>query len=114
MQPGDFALAQALRGNPVSGAQGAFPREPHQPQGSGRHGLEQCRFGVRAHEATAADVPSRLAGMFVDTRVDPRGMEYHWLNFRRGDIKQGQALKAAEKPTAGATSGTPAAGAGGT
>ncbi|MBS0642261.1 MAG: 5'/3'-nucleotidase SurE [Proteobacteria bacterium] len=30
-----------------------------------------------------------LAGMFVDTRVDPRGMEYHWLNFRRGDIKQG-------------------------
>jgi 5'-nucleotidase len=30
-----------------------------------------------------------LAGMFVDTRVDPRGMEYHWLNFRRGDIPQG-------------------------
>ena len=30
-----------------------------------------------------------LAGMMVETRVDPRGMEYHWLNFRRGDIPQG-------------------------
>ncbi|MFL5252448.1 MAG: 5'/3'-nucleotidase SurE [Rhodopila sp.] len=30
-----------------------------------------------------------LAGMLVETRVDPRGMEYHWLNFRRGDLKQG-------------------------
>jgi 5'-nucleotidase len=30
-----------------------------------------------------------VAGMHVDTRVDPRGMEYHWLNFKRGDIAQG-------------------------
>ena len=30
-----------------------------------------------------------IAGMHVDTRVDPRGMEYHWLNFRRGDRPQG-------------------------
>jgi 5'-nucleotidase len=30
-----------------------------------------------------------VAGMHVETRVDPRGMEYHWLNFKRGDIAQG-------------------------
>jgi 5'-nucleotidase len=30
-----------------------------------------------------------VAGMHVDTRVDPRGMSYHWLNFKRGDIQQG-------------------------
>ena len=30
-----------------------------------------------------------VAGMIVDTRVDPRGMTYHWLNFRRGDRQQG-------------------------
>jgi len=30
-----------------------------------------------------------VAGMHVETRVDPRGMEYHWLNFRRGEIPQG-------------------------
>lgn len=30
-----------------------------------------------------------IAGMIVDTRVDPRGMTYHWLNFRRGDRQQG-------------------------
>ena len=30
-----------------------------------------------------------LAGMGVDTRVDPRGMTYHWLNFKRGDREQG-------------------------
>lgn len=30
-----------------------------------------------------------IAGMNVDTRVDPRGMTYHWLNFRRGDRPQG-------------------------
>lgn len=30
-----------------------------------------------------------IAGMNVDTRVDPRGMSYHWLNFRRGDRQQG-------------------------
>jgi 5'-nucleotidase len=30
-----------------------------------------------------------IAGMQVDTRVDPRGMTYHWLNFRRGDRVQG-------------------------
>jgi 5'-nucleotidase len=30
-----------------------------------------------------------VAGMHVDTRVDPRGMSYYWLNFRRGDIEQG-------------------------
>jgi 5'-nucleotidase len=30
-----------------------------------------------------------VAGMHVDTRVDPRGMSYYWLNFKRGDIQQG-------------------------
>ena len=30
-----------------------------------------------------------IAGMHVETRVDPRGMTYHWLNFRRGDREQG-------------------------
>jgi 5'-nucleotidase len=30
-----------------------------------------------------------IAGMNVDSRVDPRGMTYHWLNFRRGDRPQG-------------------------
>lgn len=30
-----------------------------------------------------------VAGMHVETRVDPRGMTYHWLNFRRGEIEQG-------------------------
>ncbi len=30
-----------------------------------------------------------VEGMHVDTRVDPRGMSYYWLNFRRGDIEQG-------------------------
>ena len=28
-----------------------------------------------------------VAGMHVETRIDPRGMEYHWLNFKRGDIQ---------------------------
>ena len=30
-----------------------------------------------------------VGGMNVDTRVDPRGMSYYWLNFKRGDIPQG-------------------------
>jgi len=30
-----------------------------------------------------------VAGMHVDSRVDPRGMTYYWLNFRRGDRQQG-------------------------
>jgi 5'-nucleotidase len=30
-----------------------------------------------------------VAGMHVETRIDPRGMSYHWLNFQRGDIQQG-------------------------
>ena len=30
-----------------------------------------------------------IAGMHVETRVDPRGMTYHWLNFKRGDREQG-------------------------
>ena len=30
-----------------------------------------------------------IEGMHVDTRVDPRGMTYHWLNFLRGDRQQG-------------------------
>jgi 5'-nucleotidase len=30
-----------------------------------------------------------VAGMHVESRIDPRGMEYHWLNFRRGEIQQG-------------------------
>jgi 5'-nucleotidase len=30
-----------------------------------------------------------VAGMVVETRFDPRGLAYHWLNFRRGDLQQG-------------------------
>lgn len=30
-----------------------------------------------------------IAGMHVETRTDPRGMIYHWLNFRRGERVQG-------------------------
>jgi 5'-nucleotidase len=30
-----------------------------------------------------------VVGMDVETRVDPRGMTYHWLNFRRGEVPQG-------------------------
>ena len=30
-----------------------------------------------------------IAGMQVETRTDPRGMAYHWLNFMRGDRPQG-------------------------
>jgi 5'-nucleotidase len=30
-----------------------------------------------------------VEGMVVETRTDPRGMEYHWLNFKRGEIRQG-------------------------
>jgi 5'-nucleotidase len=30
-----------------------------------------------------------VAGMHVETRTDPRGMDYHWLNFKRGEIPQG-------------------------
>ena len=30
-----------------------------------------------------------IAGMQVETRTDPRGMQYHWLNFRRGERPQG-------------------------
>lgn len=29
-----------------------------------------------------------VAGMHVETRIDPRGMAYHWLNFKRGEIRQ--------------------------
>lgn len=29
-----------------------------------------------------------IGGMHVDTRVDPRGMTYHWLNFHRSDRPQ--------------------------
>jgi 5'-nucleotidase len=30
-----------------------------------------------------------LAGMAVESRVDPRGLTYHWLTFRRSDRQQG-------------------------
>jgi 5'-nucleotidase len=30
-----------------------------------------------------------LQGMLVETRTDPRGIAYHWLNFRRGAREQG-------------------------
>jgi 5'-nucleotidase len=29
-----------------------------------------------------------IAGMIVETRVDPRGLSYHWLNFQRSDRQQ--------------------------
>jgi 5'-nucleotidase len=37
----------------------------------------------------ARQVEGMVAGMHVETRVDPRGMTYHWLNFKRGEIQQG-------------------------
>ena len=30
-----------------------------------------------------------VQGMFVETRTDPRGLDYHWINFRRGPRPQG-------------------------
>jgi 5'-nucleotidase len=30
-----------------------------------------------------------LQGMLVETRIDPRGITYHWLNFSRGPREQG-------------------------
>jgi 5'-nucleotidase len=30
-----------------------------------------------------------IAGMHVETRTDPRGITYYWLNFRRGNRVQG-------------------------
>lgn len=33
--------------------------------------------------------PGVLQGMLVETRTDPRGIPYHWLNFRRGPRPQG-------------------------
>jgi 5'-nucleotidase len=37
-----------------------------------------CRQGV-----------GMITGMHVETRVDPRGLVYHWINFRRGPREQG-------------------------
>ena len=31
----------------------------------------------------------QVQGMLVETRLDPRGFPYHWLNFRRGPREQG-------------------------
>ena len=49
--------------------------------------------GVPAAEAgpmtLARQGVGMIAGMHVDTRTDPRGMTYHWLNFRRGDRAAG-------------------------
>jgi 5'-nucleotidase len=48
---------------------------------------------IPAHEAgpitLARQGEGMVAGMHVETRVDPRGMTYHWLNFKRGEIQQG-------------------------
>ncbi len=30
-----------------------------------------------------------ISGMHVETGLDPRGIEYHWINFRRGPREQG-------------------------
>jgi 5'-nucleotidase len=37
-----------------------------------------CRQGV-----------GMIRGMDVETRTDPRGLIYHWINFRRGPREQG-------------------------
>jgi 5'-nucleotidase len=34
--------------------------------------------------------PGLIQGMQVETRVDPRGLSYHWITFRRGRRGQGQ------------------------
>jgi 5'-nucleotidase len=33
--------------------------------------------------------PGLIQGMQVETRTDPRGLTYHWINFRRGPRDQG-------------------------
>jgi 5'-nucleotidase len=33
--------------------------------------------------------PGLVQGMTVDSRIDPRGFEYHWIMFRRGPREQG-------------------------
>jgi 5'-nucleotidase len=33
--------------------------------------------------------PGLIQGMQVETRIDPRGLTYHWLSFRRGPREQG-------------------------
>ena len=33
--------------------------------------------------------PGLIQGMQVESRVDPRGLTYHWVSFRRGPREQG-------------------------
>jgi len=33
--------------------------------------------------------PGLIQGMQVETRIDPRGLSYHWVTFRRGPREQG-------------------------
>jgi 5'/3'-nucleotidase len=60
-------------------------------------GAETC-LNVNFPDLPAADVgPLTLArqglgliqGMQVETRTDPRGLDYHWISFRRGPREQG-------------------------
>ena len=62
--------------------------------GWGRSACLNVNFPPLPSEQTGEMVLARqgvgmIAGMTVDTRVDPRGMAYHWLSFRRGDRPQG-------------------------
>lgn len=59
---------------------------------------KQAVLNINFPPIPAADAgPATLArqgegaveGMHVETRLDPRGMSYYWLNFKRGDIRQG-------------------------
>jgi 5'-nucleotidase len=33
--------------------------------------------------------PGLIQGLQVETRIDPRGLSYHWISFRRGPRDQG-------------------------
>jgi 5'-nucleotidase len=39
--------------------------------------------------ALARQGPGLIQGMQVETRIDPRGLTYHWVSFRRGPREQG-------------------------
>jgi 5'-nucleotidase len=48
-----------------------------------------CAPGAAGPLTLARQGLGLVQGMTVETRTDPRGMEYHWINFRRGPRPQG-------------------------
>ena len=59
----------------------------------GQRRLPQCQFSACPADEVgpltlAKQGEGLIAGMIVETRVDPRGLSYHWLNFQRSDRQQ--------------------------